>query len=94
VLDLKEFSLNSDQRGWSVYTGCDGECGEFVGFFPDKEDAEMFAAIYARIENTGQAVVPAVITPHGLVCANDIHIETHEQLLQVYQANCHSLEPI
>lgn len=62
-----EVSLEQEPRaGWSVYTGCEGDCPEFVAFFLRIEDADRFldsideAGSTIRHGGSGQAV-PAVL---------------------------------
>lgn len=77
------FEVERELRGWALYTGCEGDSPSFYGFFSRKEDADALAVM--RDVNGDPlcfdpCVVPAVLTEHGLVAANDFEIETHAQL--------------
>jgi hypothetical protein len=76
-----------DEDGWALYCGCDGEQGDFVGFFPNKETAESVAGLR---DAEGEPcfpesqVVHAILTPLGIVAANDFTIGTHKQLRRAF----------
>jgi hypothetical protein len=82
------WSLNLEQvapgrEGWALYTGSEGDAPWFLGFFVRRSDAE--ALLVARDADGGlllcdPVIVPALLTEHGVVAANDFEIETHEQL--------------
>ena len=85
-----ELELQPDvgARGWAVFSGCEGECPRLVGFFPRKEDAELFTNAPDPDDEDGEvypldgnnSIELSVLTPHGIVTANDYEIATHEEL--------------
>ena len=83
-----ELQPEAGERGWAVYTGCDGEDPRLVGFFPRKEDAELFTNAPDPDDEDGEvypldgnnSIELALLTEFGIVTANSYEITTHEQL--------------
>jgi hypothetical protein len=72
-----------EAEGWALFCLCEGDCPEFVGFFAAEEAAITHGD--SRDENnerryTDPGVVPALLTPHGIVCSNDFNIDDHSKL--------------
>jgi hypothetical protein len=83
-LELIEHDGN-DALGYAVFSGCDGEVPSFVAFFTNEETAEALCAMAHPEEPEHKlvfdsAIVPAVLTPHGIVASNDFEVDDHAKL--------------
>jgi hypothetical protein len=73
------------KRGWVVYTSVSGEDPDFCAFFLSEHEALHFRETYRDEEGEplfDSAIELAILTPHGIVTANDFRLNTHELLAQ------------
>jgi len=79
----------TDQNGWAVFTGCEGETPDFVAFFVDEKAANAFAKSLnedPEFGNQDAFTFLAVLTSDmGIVAENDFELQTHEQLRERIQ---------
>jgi hypothetical protein len=67
--------VEASTEGWAVFSHINGECPEFVAFVTDEKRARRMAK--RTFDGTWEL---AVLTPHGIVSANDYEIATHAEL--------------
>jgi len=70
-------------RGWAIYTGSEGESPDFRGFFLNRLDAENVVRVSSSLDIPlfwEPCIVPAILTEHGIITANDCELDTPEKL--------------
>lgn len=96
---LYEFGIEREdipQRGWAVYSGCEGDSPTFRGYFPSRADAYAFASAFdASVKEPDEpericfdpCVVAAIADTDGIWTANDYtFLENHAELASVVTA--------
>lgn len=79
----KTCTIPLNTRGWAVFGGVDGEDPCFLSFHAHEEDARAAQKAHDAEYSTDSDVVPAVLTPTGLVCSNDVAVSSHDALFGV-----------
>jgi hypothetical protein len=72
--------LRTGSRGWAVVVDHGDDGASFQAFFAHEECARDEAVRFGDCDPDDVNVVPAILTPRGLVCSNIYQLETHEEL--------------
>lgn len=90
-LGRKGMELAEGLNGYAVFTGCEGDDPQFLGFFFDEAEAERLLKMKDPDDSEvsfycDPYVVPAILTPYGIVAAVSYEIETHDQLRERFNS--------